>query len=205
MGKVMAALFVFLVIVALAVGSYLMATYNGLVSSREDVKKDWSQVENLCQRRYDLIPNLMETVRGYAIHERESFEAVTNARSKVGQINLNASQLTPRMLSQFQAAQGELSSALSRLMVVMEKYPELKANENFRALMDEEAGTENRIAVGRKRYNETARDYNASIKRFPANVIANLFGFTEYPYFEAEKGAEKAPKVDFSDLRKGTR
>lgn len=184
-------------------GIYVVGVYNGLVASEEGVKQSWSQVENVYQRRFDLIPNLVETVRGYAIHERETFEAVTEARAKVGQINIKADQLSPSALSKFQAAQGELSSALSRLMVVVERYPDLKANEQFRALMDELAGTENRIAVERKRYNETAQGFNTKIRRFPGNLVANLFGFKTYPYFEAEDGAEKAPKVDFGNLRKG--
>lgn len=192
-----------LAVVAFILVMGVAGVYNDFVTGEEGVKKDWSQVENVYQRRFDLIPNLVETVRGYAVHERETFESVAEARAKVGQINLNPGQLNPDTFKQFQAAQGELSSALSRLMVVVEKYPELKADKHFSDLMTELEGTENRIAVERKRYNESAQGYNTKVRSFPGNLIAMIFGFKAYPYFEAEAGANKAPKVDFKDLNKG--
>lgn len=188
------------VIVALLV-VFVWGSYNGLVSKNEAVSSQWAQVENVYQRRADLVPNLVQTVKGYASHEQDTFVQVTEARSKVGQIKVNAGNMTPALLNQFQAAQGELSSALSRLMVVVEKYPELKANTLFQDLMTQLEGTENRITVERKRFNDVARDYNVGVKRFPTVVLASMFGFKERPYFEAEEGAQKAPKVDFSKPR----
>lgn len=179
--------------------------YNDLTAMGQEVDSSWAQVENVYQRRFDLIPNLVETVKGYATHERETFTAVTEARAKVGQINLNAGQLTQVNLAQFQSAQGELSNALSRLMVVVEKYPELKANEGFLQLQSQLEGTENRITVERKRYNETALPYNTKRKQFPSNLVVGFFPdqFPEKAYFKAEKDAQKAPKVDFSSKEKG--
>lgn len=178
--------------------SIVTGKYNEMVSSSEDVDAKWSQVENVYQRRFDLIPNLVETVKGYAGHEADTLTAVTEARAKVGQININPGQLTPASLAQFQSAQDGLSSMLSRLMVVVEKYPDLKANEGFLRLQDELAGTENRIAVERRNYNSSAQGYNSNIKSFPNNLIAGYFDFKEKPYFKAEEGSNKAPKVDFS-------
>ena len=178
--------------------SIVTGKYNGMVSSSEDVDAKWSQVENVYQRRFDLVPNLVETVRGYASHESDTLTAVTEARAKVGQINVNLGQLTPEGLAQFQSVQDSLSSMLSRLMVVVEKYPDLKANEGFIRLQDELAGTENRIAVERRNYNESAQGYNSNIKVFPNNLIAGYFDFKEKPYFKAEEGSNKVPKVDFS-------
>ena len=172
--------------------------YNGLVSSNEAVSAQWAQVENVYQRRADLIPNLVQTVKGYAAHEQDTFIQVTEARSKVGQVKVNAENMTPAMLNQFQTVQGELSSALSRLMVVVEKYPELKASALFSDLMTQLEGTENRIAVERKKFNDLSREYNVAIKRFPRLLFAKLFNFGERPYFASEAGAEKAPVVDFS-------
>lgn len=186
---------------ACTVGGSVLGSYNTLVQKDEGVDSQWGQVQNVYQRRNDLVPNLVETVRGYAIHENETFVGVTEARAKVGQVNINANNLNPAMLAQFQQSQGELSSALSRLMVVVEKYPELKANESFNRLMDEMAGTENRISVERMRFNEVAKDFNAYRNQFPTNLVANHFKFGEKPYFEAEEGAKTAPKVDFKDLR----
>jgi LemA protein len=203
--KVFLAVLVVLGIVFTVCVSMALDSFNGFVNSEESAKTAWSQVENVYQRRADLIPNLVEAARGYAFHEQETFISVTEARAKVGQVNINAGQLNQGMLDQFQAAQGGLSSALSRLMVVVEKYPDLKANENFRALMDELAGTENRIAVERKRYNEIAQAYNSQRRRAPGNIIAHIFNFREYPYFKAEEGANKAPKINFGDLKKGGR
>ncbi len=184
-------------------GVTILNSYNTLVTKREVTKASWGQVENVYQRRADLVPNLVETARGYAIHENETFVAVTEARAKVGQVNIKADQIPDvASLAKFQQAQGELSNAMSRLMVVMEKYPDLKANDLFRDLMVQMEGTENRIAVERMRYNQSATDYNSTRNVFPANIIANWFNFEVFPYFKAEEGANKAPKVDFKDFRK---
>ncbi|MBP8945441.1 MAG: LemA family protein, partial [Paludibacteraceae bacterium] len=145
----------------------------------------------------DLIPNLVATVKGYAAHERGTLEEVVQARAKATQITVDANSLTPEKLQQFQQAQGELSAALGRLLMIAENYPDLKANQNFIELQAQLEGTENRIAVERNRFNEMARNYNASIRRFPKSIIAALFGFEKKPYFEAEAGTEKAPKVEF--------
>jgi len=168
-----------------------------MVTLEEGVDAAWSQVENVYQRRADLIPNLVATVKGYAEHEQETFTAVTEARSKVGSINMEGLTNNPAALQQFQQAQGQLSSALSRLMVVVERYPELKANQNFLDLQTQLEGTENRIAVERNRYNKSAQAFNTIIRRFPGSVYAGLFGFQRKAYFEAESGAETAPKVEF--------
>lgn len=181
-----------------SIGTWVMHSFNNLVTLDQDVAGKWAQVENQHQRRYDLIPNLMETTKGYAKHERETFTAVTEARAKVGQINLNAANLTSENLQKFHVAQDALSGALSRLMVVMERYPELKADTHFRQFMDELSGTENRIAVARRDYNGSAQMYNTAKKRFPMNMLAGFFNFSDKPYFKAEEGANKVPKVDFS-------
>lgn len=171
--------------------------YNGMVTAQEGVNTQWAQVENQYQRRADLIPNLVETVKGYAAHERETLEGVIEARAKATATNINANDMTQQQLDQFQQSQSQLSSALSRLMVVVEKYPELKANENFRQLQAQLEGTENRITVVRKDFNESAQAYNVKIRRFPANLFAGIFGFDQRPYFAAEQGADKAPQVKF--------
>ena len=171
--------------------------YNTMVTLEEGVDAAWSQVENVYQRRADLIPNLVATVKGYAEHEQETFIAVTEARSKVGSINMEGITNNPQALQNFQKAQGQLSSALSRLMVVVEKYPELKANQNFLDLQTQLEGTENRIAVERNRFNKAAQTYNTTIRRFPGSIYAGMFGFDKKAYFAAEAGAEKAPKVEF--------
>lgn len=171
--------------------------YNAMVTLEEGVDAAWSQVENVYQRRADLIPNLVATVKGYAEHEQETFTAVTEARSKVGSINMAGLANNPAALQQFQQAQGQLSSALSRLMVVVEKYPELKANQNFLDLQTQLEGTENRIAVERNRFNKAAQGYNTIIRRFPGSIYAGLFGFDRKAYFEADAGAEIAPQVEF--------
>jgi LemA protein len=168
---------------------FSVSRYNSLVSQREEVDGSWAQVENVLQRRADLIPNLVETVKGYAAHEKEVFTNIANARAKL------AGARGPEEASK---ANEELSSALSRLLVVVENYPQLKANENFTRLQDELAGTENRIAVERKRYNDVVRDYNATTKRFPSNLFAGMFGFDTREYFEAEEGSKKAPEVKFN-------
>ncbi|MDP8269688.1 MAG: LemA family protein [Candidatus Tenebribacter davisii] len=179
--------------------SSIIGNYNKMVTLDEGVKEKWSQVENVYQRRYDLIPNLVNTVKGYAAHEKETFTAVTEARAKAGgTFNISEKVLNdPAMFQKFQQAQSSLGGALQRLMVVMEKYPDLKANQNFLALQDQLEGTENRIAVERKRFNEAARNYNTYIKIFPKVIIANMFGFDEKQYFKSTEGAEEAPKVEF--------
>lgn len=187
------------ILIGIILVSYGIKSYNNMVRLDEKVKASWSQVENVYQRRMDLIPNLVETVKGYATHERETFQAVTEARSKAGgTINLGADALNnPQMFQQFQQAQNSLSNALSRLMVVVEKYPELKANQNFLGLQDQLEGTENRITVERQRFNEVAQEFNTFIKVFPKNILANMYGFKEKPYFQAMEGANVAPKVKF--------
>lgn len=177
--------------------SSIKGTYNNMVNLNEDVKQAWSQVENVYQRRADLIPNLVNTVKGYAAHEKETFTAVIEARSKATSTTIDANNLDAASMQKFQAAQQGLSSALSRLMVVVEKYPDLKANENFLQLQAQLEGTENRIAVERKRFNETTGVYNKTIKNFPTNIYAGFFNFEERPYFEAEEGSNKAPEVQF--------
>jgi len=172
-------------------------SYNSMVSQEEGVTAQWSQVENVYQRRADLIPNLVNTVKGYAEHEKETLAAVVEARAKATAVNINPANMDAQSLQQFQEAQSGLSSALSRLMVVVEKYPDLKANQGFLDLQAQLEGTENRIAVERRKFNETAQAYNTTIRKFPKNIMANIFGFEKKNYFEAEKGAEKAPEVQF--------
>jgi LemA protein len=178
--------------------SYGVSRYNQLVSLNEEVNKAWSQVENQYQRRYDLIPNLVETVKGVANFEKETYIAIAEARAKVGQIQITPQMLEdPQAFERFQAAQDNLSSALSRLLVAVENYPQLKANENFLQLQAQLEGTENRISVERKRFNEAVQAYNTAIKRFPTNIIAGMFGFREKQYFKAAAEAQTAPKVKF--------
>jgi LemA protein len=174
-----------------------ISSYNSLVAMDESVNEKWSQVENVYQRRADLIPNLVNTVKGYASHERETLESVIEARSKATSVNIDPDKLNAQSIQQFQQAQEGLSSALSRLMVVVERYPNLKANENFRDLQAQLEGTENRIAVERRKFNMAARDYNTAIRRFPKNLLAGMFGFEKKAYFEAQEAAEKAPEVNF--------
>lgn len=171
--------------------------YNGLVKSDEAVSTAWSNVENQYQRRADLIPNLVNTVKGYAAHEKETLDAVVAARARATQLTVNADDITPEKLQEYQKAQGEIGSALGRLLAVTEAYPELKANENFRELQAQLEGTENRISVERRNFNEAARGYNTSIRTFPRNLLAGMFGFEKRPYFEAEEGTQKAPSVEF--------
>ncbi len=195
-------------ILAIVVGAgliFVFSTYNRLVNLDENVKQQWAQVENVYQRRYDLIPNLVRTVQGAANFEKSTLENVIAARARVGQVTApsggpaGAANPTsdPAAFQQFAQAQQGLGNALSRLLVVVERYPELKANQNFLELQSQLEGTENRIAVERKRYNEAAQDYNATIRRFPANTIAGIFGFNAKEYFQATAGAEQAPTVDF--------
>jgi len=187
-----------LLVLVVAAAVVVGGGYNSLVSGEESVKAAWSQVENVYQRRADLIPNLVATVKGVANFEKETYTAVTEARAKVGQIRVTPEMLNdPNSFAQFQRAQGELGSALSRLLVVAENYPQLKANQNFLDLQSQLEGTENRISVERRRYNETAQAYNTMLRRFPRNITARLFGFKEKAYFEAAQGAEKAPEVKF--------
>lgn len=179
---------------------WYMSTYNKLVKLDEQVNEAWSQVENVYQRRADLIPNLVETVKGYAAHEKETLQAVVEARAKVGQVTSGAMQNVlndPQSFAKFQASQGQLSSALSRLMVVVERYPELKANQNFLQLQSQLEGTENRITVERRRFNEVTGQYNSTIRGFFTSFVASRMDLTKRPYFEAQAGAEKAPEVKF--------
>ena len=192
-------LVVLLVVAAVAIGlfGWFKSNYNNMVKMDEGVQAAWSQVENVYQRRADLIPNLVATVKGYASHEQHTLEGVVSARSKATQITLDAENLTPDKLAEYQKAQGELGAALGKLLAITENYPELKANENFLSLQSQLEGTENRIAVERKKFNEAARNYNTEIRQFPKNIVANLFGFEKKPYFEAAEGAQQAPVVAF--------
>ncbi len=190
---------VVLVLAVLIVGLYTAGVYNSLVKLDQSVQSQWAQVENQYQRRADLVPNLVETVKGAADFEKSTFTAVTEARAKVGQVQIAPGQLNAQSFAKFQEAQDGLSSALSRLLVVMEKYPDLKATENFKTLQAQLEGTENRIAVERMRFNEAAQAFNTQRMSFPTVLIAGFFGsrFAEKPYFKAEAGAETAPKVKF--------
>jgi LemA protein len=187
-----------ILIIALAAAGWLASQYNGFVGAEEQLEARWSDVETNYQRRLDLIPNLVETVKGAASFEQETFTAVAEARARAGQITLSPEMLRdPQALARFQEAQSEVGSALSRLLVAVERYPELKATESFRDLQVQLEGTENRIAVARQRFNEAVRQYNLSVRRFPGRLVAGLFGFSPRPYFESEQGADKAPEVKF--------
>ena len=183
--------------VVLAIFFWIKNSYNGLVTGEEGVKASWSQVENVYQRRADLIPNLVATVKGYASHESETLENVVAARAKATQITIDPEKLDANGIAKFQAAQGELSQAIGRLMMLRESYPELKANQNFVELQAQLEGTENRISTERKKYNDTARSYNTMVRSFPKNIIASMFGFETKGYFEASDEAKTAPKVEF--------
>ncbi len=190
----------FAIIVAAIVSVALMfgGIYNSLVQAEEKVSESWAQVENVYQRRLDLVPNLVETVKGYAAHERQTLDAVVQARSKITQMNIPHEVFNnPNALTQFEQVQQGLSSALSRLLVVVEQYPDLKANQNFLALQSQLEGTENRIAVERRRFNEVARDFNTQLRSFPNNVVARWMGLKRKSYFAADEGARVAPKVKF--------
>lgn len=176
---------------------YGITSYNSMVAQDEAVGTAWSNVENQYQRRADLIPNLVNTVKGYAAHEKETFDAVVSARAKATQTTISIDELTPEKMEAYQKAQGAVGSALSRLLAVTENYPDLKANENFQTLQAQLEGTENRISVERRKFNEVAKAYNTNIRRFPKNIFAGMFGFEKRPYFEAEEGSEKAPEVKF--------
>ncbi|WP_417174032.1 LemA family protein [Alistipes dispar] len=179
------------------VAIFFYATYNGFVTKEEGLNNAWSNVETQYQRRSDLIPNLVNTVKGYAAHESETLGAVTDARARAASISLSAGELTPAKLAEFQEAQAGVRSALGRLIAVAESYPDLKANQNFLELQAQIEGTENRIAVARKEFNDAARHYNVAVRRFPANLVAGLFGFAQKPYFESAEGTDAAPEVKF--------
>ena len=189
--------FLFLIVAILALTSLSSCNYNSLVEQQQQVDQSWAQVENQYQRRADLIPNLVNTVKGYSNHEEETLVKVTEARAKATSITLSADDLTEENLARYQQAQNELSSALKSLLAVSEAYPDLKANENFLNLQAQLEGTENRIATERKRYTESVMQYNTAIKKFPTVIYAGWFGFKEKPQFKAEAGAEKAPTVSF--------
>lgn len=191
---------IIIVMAVVVIGAIMWATgiYNNLVGLEENVTQSWSQVENQYQRRADLIPNLVNTVKGVANFEKETYTAVTEARSKVNQINMSADMLSdPNALQQFQSAQDGLSGALSRLLVTVENYPQLKANENFMQLQAQLEGTENRISVERKKFNEVVQTYNTTIRRVPASIIAGFIGFEQKQYFTAVAGSDQAPNVEF--------
>lgn len=196
MSKGLIALIVIAVIVFGMVGWYF-STKNGLVRADESVSTAWSNVETQYQRRSDLIPNLVNTVKGYAKHEENTFKEVVEARAKATQITVDPSNLTPEKLKQYQEAQGEISAALGKLIAVQENYPELKANENFIELQAQLEGTENRINESRRQYNEAVQTYNLKVRSFPSSIVAGMAGFSVKTKFEAETGAEKAPKVSF--------
>ncbi|PYQ36270.1 MAG: LemA family protein [Acidobacteria bacterium] len=206
MGKLGLGCVALLVVLAVIVGVSMAGTYNRLVKLGQDVDKQWGNVESAYQRRADLVPNLVATVQGAANFEKSTLEAVVNARASVGRAQINApnAPTDPGQLAQFEAAQAQLGAALQRLLVVVERYPELKANQNFRDLQAQLEGTENRINVERMRYNDTAQNYNTARLRFPTNVFASMFGFKEKAYFKAvTPGAERAPAVNF-DFRNAT-
>ena len=186
-----------IIVIVIGIFMWFKGSYNQMVTRSENVSSQWSNVENQYQRRLDLIPNLVNTVKGYAEHEQNTLTQVVEARAKATQMRVNFDQLDEQTIQKFNNMQGELSSALSRLMAISEQYPDLKANENFRDLQAQLEGTENRIAVERRKFNEEVKGYNAYIRSFPKNIIAVMFGFLPKPYFEAATGAEKAPEVKF--------
>lgn len=188
-----------IIIIAVAVLAVVwgITGYNGLVSMDEGVQTKWADVETQYQRRADLIPNLVNTVKGYAAHESETLAAVVEARAKATSVNIDPTNMSAEQIANFQKAQDGVSSALGRLLVTVEKYPDLKANENFRELQAQLEGTENRISVACRDYNEAARKYNTSLRSFPKNILAGMFGFEKKAYFEAQEGSEQAPTVQF--------
>jgi LemA protein len=188
-----------LVLGVLIAGFGVWGSYNGIVAQEQNVESSWAQVQNVYQRRADLVPNLVATVKGYAAHESQVLEAVTASRAQVGSIQVSPAMLNNQAeMQRFQQAQANLTGALSRLLVVVERYPDLKANQNFLELQSQLEGTENRIAVERRRFNEAAQAYNTKIMQFPAVLVARLFGFQQKAYFQSAPGSEKAPVVDFS-------
>ena len=186
-----------LILVVVLVALWGVKAYNNMVSQEEGVSTAWANVESQYQRRADLIPNLVNTVKGYAAHESETLQAVVNARTKATSINIDAENMTAEQLQEFQKAQSEVGGALGRLIAVAENYPDLKANQNFLELQAQLEGTENRIAVERKNFNEAAKKYNTYIRKFPQSLLSGVFGFDKKPYFEAEEGSQKAPTVQF--------
>ena len=184
-------------VVVLVLALWGVGSYNGLVSMDEEVNGKWANVETQYQRRSDLVPNLVATVKGYAQHEKSTLEAVMKARSQATQIKVDPANCTPQQLAAYQKAQGDVTSALGKLLAITENYPQLKANENFLELQSQLEGTENRINVARKDFNDAAQEYNKTIRRFPRSIIAGMCGFDKRTYFEAEAGADKAPKVEF--------
>jgi LemA protein len=186
-----------IIAVVVIIGAWAASAYNSMVGEQEKATTALANVQSAYQRRADLIPNLVETVKGYASHEKQTLEDVVAARAKATSINLDASTLTPEKLKEFQQAQGELGSALGKLIAIQENYPDLKANENFRDLQVQLEGTENRINEARNKYNSTVQEYNVEIRSFPKNIFAGIFGFNKMDKFEAEAGAEKAPQVKF--------
>ena len=183
---------IILIAVIAVIAIWAVSSYNGMVSMEENVSNQWANVETQYQRRSDLIPNLVNTVKGYASHEKETLEGVVEARSKATQIKVDAEGLTPEKLAEYQKAQGAVTSALGKLLAITENYPDLKANQNFLELQAQLEGTENRINVARKNFNDAAQSYNTNIRRFPKNIFAGMFGFDKKAYFEAEEGSEKA-------------
>lgn len=194
--KMNKSLIISLAVIAILV-FWAISSYNGLVTMEENVNSQWANVETQYQRRADLIPNLVSTVKGYAKHEKETLEGVIAARSQATQIKVDPNDLTPEKLAEYQKAQGAVTSALGKLLAITENYPDLKANQNFLELQAQLEGTENRITVARKNFNDAAQGYNTSIRKFPKSMFAGLFGFEKRAYFESEEGSEKAPKVEF--------
>ena len=188
---------IIIVAVALLLVLWGVSGYNGIVEMDENVNNQWANVEAQYQRRTDLIPNLVSTVKGYAAHEKSTLEAVMQARSQATQVKIDPANCTPEQLAAYQKAQGDVTTALGKLLAITENYPQLKANENFMELQSQLEGTENRITVARRDFNAAAKEYNTVIRKFPKNIIASMGGFEKHNYFEAEAGAEKAPKVEF--------
>ena len=189
--------FIIIIVVVVGLISYGINSYNGLVVQEENVEKAWGNVQTQYQMRMDLIPNIVNTTKGYAAHEKETLEGVINARSKATQVTIDPKSLTPEAMKQYSAAQGEVSQALSRLLVTVERYPDLKANQNFLSLQNQLRSIEDQISVERKTFNEKVTEFNKYMRVFPRVMVARIFGFSEKAYFEAEPGSEKAPKVEF--------
>lgn len=188
---------IILIVIAVVAVIWGVSAYNGLVTMDENVNTEWANVETQYQRRADLIPNLVNTVKGYAAHESETLESVIAARSKATQITVDPSNLTPEKLAEYQEAQGAVTSALGKLLAISENYPDLKANQNFLELQAQLEGTENRINEARRKFNNVAKEYNTAIRRFPKSILAGMFGFDKRAYFEAAEGAQNAPVVEF--------
>lgn len=196
-GHVLAVVFIVIVALVILIGGWAASSYNSMVAKQEEATTSLAKVQSAYQRRADLIPNLVNTVKGYATHEKGTLESVVEARSKATQVTIDPTNLTPEKLKEFQRTQGELGSALGRLIAIQENYPDLKANENFRDLQVQLEGCENRINEARNTYNDVVQNYNVNIRSFPKNIFAGIFGFEKMTKFEAEVGAEKAPQVAF--------